>query len=228
MKNILVIFFLASPLISLNAQSPYYYGEFKLRKIISFYDTSGSLVNYHATSILYTDTVNENYSPLASNQGTVFFNGTSLQYNSTIKLYFDTLQRTENNSQSWRLDGSGGMVSFTTTSQDTFPALSNYSLIPDTIVKSDSLYLQFENVIYADEIEVLFWDGIPRVETPFNRKISGNTTHISIPTSNLGMLDGETVYVTVSLVKKEYEILDGSRFKFEKRFDIVKTAVLLE
>jgi hypothetical protein len=232
MKKIFFSAILASSIFSLHklrAQDPFYYGEFRLRKIVSSFDTIRPLVNYHATSLLYTDTVNEMLSSYAGALGTVYFNGTSLHYNSTIKLYFDTLQRRTNEGQTWQLLGTGGMPSFTTSVVDSFPSFSNAAIVlPDTVHKSDSLYLVFDSSIYTDRIELAFWDGNPRVICPYNKNLPGTQTSVSVLANELSLLNAETVYITLSLIKREFHVIDGVRFKFEKRFDIVKTAVLLE
>jgi hypothetical protein len=232
MKKIFFSAILVSSIFSLHnlrAQDPFYYGEFRLRKIVSSFDTIRPLVNYHATSMLFTDSVNETLSSYAGSLGTVYFNGTSLNYNSAIKLYFDTLQRRTNEGLSWQLAGSGGMPSFTTSVVDSFPYFTNADIVlPDTVHKSDSLYLVFDSTTYTDRIELAFWDGNPRVICPYNKNLPGTQTSVSILSSELSLLGGETVYITLSFVKQEFKILNNFRFKFEKRFDIVKTAILME
>ncbi len=213
---------------TLKAQNTFYYGDFRLRKIVSSFDTIRPLVNYHATSILYTDSVKENLSASAGYLGTVYFNESALNYNSAIKLYFDTVQRRSNEGQYWELNGGGGMPSFTTSVTDSFPSLTNVDLLPDTIHKSDSLYLVFDSSTYTDQIELAFWDGNPRVLCPYNKNLPGTQTSVSIISNELSLLNAETVHITLSLIKQEFQILNGFRFKFEKRLDIVKTAILLE
>lgn len=211
------------------AQGLYYYGDFKIKKIVSYYDSLNKPVNFFATSFLYPDSVYE-HTIFTDNFGTVFYNDTSLMYDYNLKLYHDTVQRYSNERIKWNFESHDTevMSSFSiTTSNEEFPTIANVHLLPNDLRKSQDFVLEFGSVSYADEIEILFMDGQFRMEFPFNRRISADTTSVNIPSSDFETLDGEAVTIMFSLIKNEYQIIDGKRFKFEKRFDIVRHVPLL-
>lgn len=223
-KILYLIYFLGT---ELNAQS-YYNGEFTIRKIETYYGSNFTSKNYVVYSNLYADSVNRNETWHSDNLGNVYFNSTGLLYNSVIKTYMDTIQRQSNVGMQWIVTSSSGPItSFTATCLDTFSTIQNIDFFPDTLKKSDSLYIYFGEVTNADEIELTMFDGRLRILFPFNRKVSSSSHSISVPSSDLTTLGGDVVNLTLSLIKYEYQIHNGKRFKFEKRYNIVKTLRLV-
>lgn len=223
--QILLISFVLS-VFSFRAQS-FYNGEFVIRKTLTYYDSLTTPKNYLAYSNLYTDTVNQNESWHSENVGNVYFNSTGLVYNSQINTYHDTIQRTTNEGMQWIVSSSNSVItSFTATCVDTFPTIQTIAFFPDTLKKSDSLYIYFGEVLNADEIELTMYDGVLRIYFPFNRKVGPTSLSISVPSADLETLDGEVVSLTLGLIKNEYQSHNGLNFKFVKRYNIVKTIVL--
>lgn len=227
MKTIKLFCLYFISIFNLNAQS-YYNGEFMFKKIETYFDSSYSSKNYMACSNLYADTVNQPETWHADNLANVSFNGVCLAYNSAIRMYLDTIQRTDYEGMRWSISSSSGPISgFTTTCTNSFPSIQIHNFFPDTLRKSDSLYIYFGKVTNADKIELTMFDGVLRIFFPFNRQISPSKLSVSIPSSDLTSLEGDTVNLTLSLVKNEYQMHNGQRFRFEKRYNIVKTLRLI-
>jgi hypothetical protein len=205
-----------------------FYGEFKIRKIMNYYDSHSSHTNYIATANLYANAVSSSQSWIASNQGQVYYNGSGLKYDPMINFYTDTLERKTNTGIKWSVTTAGSTTGFSTSLTDTFPDFDYIVCLPDVLDKSKNLKVDLNNCSYADEVEVTIWDGQFRTTVPFYRRttIKGNS-NIVIQKSDLSSLSGPGVIVTVSLIKNELQTINGKTYKFEKRFDLVRPMPLI-
>jgi hypothetical protein len=225
---VLLGYFILFSINDFSAQGNSFYGEFVVRKVLTSYDSLNAFTNYIAYSNLYADSVETNESWHSGNFGNVVFNGIGLNYNDIIKTYHDTVQRTSNEEMEWIfLSTSGALASFTANCLDTFPNIQNINIIPDTLKKSDSLYIHFGEITNVDEIELTMFDGVLRIDPPFNRAMQVSNQFVSVPAADLSTLEGEAVTLTLGMIKYEYKILSGKRFRFQKRYNIVKTLRLV-
>lgn len=207
----------------------YFFGEFKIKKVLSYYDSISKYVNYTAYANLYSDSVSTSKSYTAVNCGQVFYNNKGLAYNSQIKTYLDTVERKFNTGIRWSVVGANSCNSFTNTLVDSFPSFNFELSLPMQLDKSKNLCVVISGCKYTDEIEVTFFDGQYRISVPYYRKLNytANLNQIIIPKCDLSTLSGNGVHVTVSLIKIEYKKFNGKKYKFEKRFDFVKPMPLL-
>jgi hypothetical protein len=211
------------------SQSAYYFGEFKLRKIITIYDSMNIYTNYMSYSNLYEDSVNNNESWHAQALGNVKYNGVSLKYYPNIRTFMDTVQRKQNTVLVWELSGIGSYPSFTATSYSAFPSYLKTNILPDVLNKSQTFEVNLLGISNAESIELVMFDGTFRTEMPYNRKVVGTTESISIPSADLNTISGTNgVTIILSLVSTEYKMLGGKRFKFEKRSDLYKRLPVID
>jgi|GEM_PF-4038412 len=164
------------------------------RRIITHgrhHDSINVAQNYIAYSNLYADSVNQSESWHADNFGEVYFNSVGLKYEPTIKMYHDTIQRYTNVGMLWSVTSfSSPIVSFTANCVDTFPNIQTFNFFPDTLKKSDSLYIHFGEVTNVDEIELTMFDGVLRILFPFNRKVPINKVSVSVTILNVLIICG--------------------------------------
>ena len=238
LKYSFVYFMLLISVISLSQSCPYYSGEFKIKKRLYYIDTltlDTSLAKYDVTKFkhyiilanLYTDTVNVTTFWRASNLGQINYNGVGLVYDSLLHTYYDTLQRRLNEGINFSFSGNSTISGFTTSLTDTFPDIALKYILPDTLKKSNAFNLNFESITFCDEIELTMFDGQFRIQFPFNRLVPGSTSSISIPSTDLNTLDGNTVTVTISFIKNDFQIINSKRYRFERRFDIIRIMPLI-
>ena len=207
----------------------YFYGEFKIRKVLNYFDSLSTTTNYIALSNLYADSVPASKSYTAINVGQVIYSTKGLGYTSQIKTYMDTVIRKTNTGINWALVGVNGNTSFTTTLVDSFPSYNFKTSLPTQLDKLQNFCIVLNNCKYTDEVEVTFFDGQYRFSVPYYRKVNftTNLTQIIIPKCDLSTLTGSGVHVTISLIKNEYKKFNGKRYKFEKRFDYVRPMAIV-
>jgi len=200
----------------------YYFGELKIKKNFSYYNRDNSFTKYIVNANMYEDSVNYSQTWKSKNTGIIYFNDVPLRYNEYINTYVDVMQRDSIIGVKWDLFDNTSSRNISLNINDSFPSLGNHEILSDVLNTGQDLIIDLSSVVYADEIEISMFDGKYRINQPFYRKFKSGPTSITIPSSDLSALSGENVYVTISLIKKEFNTIENKNYKFEKDFNFIK------
>ncbi|MBK6833850.1 MAG: hypothetical protein IPG89_06065 [Bacteroidetes bacterium] len=114
--------------IDIPKEEQYYYGELKIKKILSIMILPIVCKISWLILWMYDDSVNYSQSWKAVNNATIYFNDVSLKYNPIIKTYTDTIQRRTNRGINWTLYNTISGTSSNVNCLDSFPSISNYNI----------------------------------------------------------------------------------------------------
>ncbi len=145
--------------------SPLLNGVFECNK--NKYTSSNQTYTANTASAYFNTTAAVKVDPnLGINAGNIKINNTALQlFNG--KIYGDVTNAIVLTEQHWVVNGGGSIPSMDFTTTQSFPEFSLYTPVNplarviknDTLYKSDTLYVDLENINYADSLTVSIIDG---------------------------------------------------------------------
>lgn len=160
--------------------------------------------------------------------GSVSANGVKLKYQSVSTTYADSTNAISIIPTTWKVMGASSIPSFTYTDNDSLPGYTGYTLLPDTIYKSQNLSLQINGISGADAVEASFYNsGIPSaniyqmksIGVVTNNTLSFSSTALSpLPLSASG---GPTLLI-INVFKHNSQFISGVNFSFVTQLEINK------
>lgn len=202
------------------SSSNLYYGFFPLERYEQWYNGSiAGSPTYACKMQLYNSPVSNYATWQAVNLGTVTVNGTTLKYNSSIKLYMDTTGTADYSTQRLIALNSASLPSFTTTVTDTFPAYNslNAAQINDTLFLNANFTVPMNGIHNYDVVSAQITTVPGPVMGPIVSK-NGNApvSQLVFSPSDLGVFSsGQQLYLRLVLKKYSTKTYSGINYRFE-------------
>lgn len=131
--------------------------------------------------------------------------------------YEDSTYTQFSNPFNWEIVGKNGISSFTYTNNSSFPLLSGYVLLPDTVTNSAVLNFNLSGVSNTDLIVVMLSDN-----NGFTYKeLSANSSNVNVSFTNAEMLhltSGNSGSLLVWLIKNNVRNFGGKPFNFTTEY----------
>ncbi|MFI5141115.1 MAG: hypothetical protein ACHQII_02055, partial [Bacteroidia bacterium] len=127
----------------------------------------------------------------------------------------------------WVVSGLGAIPSFTYTNNNAFPALAGYSLLPDTIDRSQQTIIPMNGLSNSDTTRVIITDCLMHA---VKLSLASNATSVSFPAFTLSALSasnnpnntsGFSGYITIRCTKNNVQTFGGKYFNFPLYYQLV-------
>lgn len=182
--------------------------------------------NNIAAYFTYTPTANIPVSAF-SKAGNVKFNNKPLNYNNNDKFYSET-ETSSINQQNWKVSGHNVIPNMNFIFNGIMPSFNiNQNLLPDTLKKSDTLFVNFSAIQNADSITIRVTDNNQNSQPKTIALMAPNysNTYYLPPTLFTLLSCGPKSTITIDAIKYSYQTVAGKQYLFRNIYSFVRADV---
>jgi hypothetical protein len=184
--------------------------------------------------------------------GNVKLNNKNIKFNSSDKFYGSKTKKqngepdsdpdefcntTSMESLNWKVKGENSIPEMNFIYSGPFPTFDNPPVLPSSINKNDTLFIQLNSISNVDSIYVNIWDGyfngtnrnFIRVALGYEsiQLHNGNKAFYVIPTLLSQLIPGNLSYFSIEAVNKEYQTIAGKKFEFNTIVSVVRPTITI-
>ena len=156
--------------------------------------------------------------PPSLNVGTVKLNGVA--FRNYMNFYSDSTGAIFSSPLTWEISG-GAINSFTFTNTNPYPAISGYTLWPDTISISSGFNISLAGSSNIDQLELILSDN--DTTTVFNYAQSALSNYSYSPTKLTGIATNTTATLQIDLFNNNIQTIAGKQINFRNTTSYSKT-----
>ena len=159
--------------------------------------------------------------------GNVKFNNNPLDYDH-VKKFYSEAEVSGINQQNWKVSGHDVIPNMNFIFNGIQPSFTiNSALINDTLKKSDTLFVQINNIQNADSIMISISDDKQIPNQHHIALLAPNYSNVYYlpPTLFSSLVVGPRASITIQAIKYYYQTVSGKRFLFKNSYSFVRADV---